>query len=119
MTVALSLPEQSPAGVVSGIYDGAGALVSQAVISQWATPTLYVAQPSLAGTYRVGAEVAGVATGQSAVQTVTAADQGLRLYQASNRPKVVAGKGMNSYAWELRVQRLVNGVVTGGADSGG
>ena len=117
MTVALSLPEQSPAGVVGGIYDGAGVLVSQTVLSSWRTSTLYVAQPSQAGTYRVGASIAGVTSGQSAVQTVTAAEQGLRLSQASNSPKVVAGKGMTSYAWELRVQRLVNGVVTGGADA--
>ena len=121
LTVNLSLTEQAPAGVVQGIYNAAtgGSLINQIVIpaGRAYSGTTYVAQPSLAGTYRVSAGIAGVASGLSAVQTVAAANAGLKLYQVSNQSKVIAGKGLNSYAWELRVQRLVNGVVTSGADA--
>ena len=121
VTVNLALAEQTPTGVVTGIYDASteGALTNQAVIAagSGSTDWRYIAQPSQAGTYRVSAAIAGLANAQSEVQTVTVANQGLRLYQAAGASKVIAGKGMNSYAWELRVQRLVNGAVAGGAEA--
>ena len=120
LTVNLSLTEQTPAGVVQGIYSAAtgGSVVNQIVIpaGRGYAGTTYVAQPSLAGTYRVSAGITGVASGLSAVQTVAAANQSLKLWQVNGRPKVIAGKGFNSYSWELRVQRVVNGAVSVGAD---
>ncbi|MFT3779448.1 MAG: hypothetical protein QM772_14440 [Ottowia sp.] len=121
LTVNLSLVDQSPAGVVNGIYNAAtgGTLVTQMVVpaGSRAAGWVYIAQPTQAGTYRVRAEIAGITTTLSAVQTVTAANQGLRLYQVNARPKVVVGKGLKSYIAELRVQRLDGGVVVNGAEA--
>ncbi|QTD46378.1 hypothetical protein [Ottowia testudinis] len=119
LTLNLSVPDQSPAGVVGGIYNRAGALISQVVLGTDTSYTdwLYVAQPAQAGTYRVGVDIPGVVSARSEVQTVTAADQGLRLRQVNGSPKVVVGKGMNSFAPELVLQRLVNGEVASGADA--
>ncbi|UJB64238.1 hypothetical protein YS110_05445 [Acidovorax sp. YS12] len=121
LTVSLSLAEQMPAGVVSGIYNAAtgGAVVNQIVIgaSRNYTDTIYVAQPAQAGTYRVAADIAGIALGQSVVQTVAEANQGLRLSQAENKSKVIVGKSLRSYASELSVQRVINGTVASGADA--
>ena len=121
MTINLGLLEQSPAGVVGGLYTAStgGTLTTQVVLSGNTSYTgwLYVAQPSQAGTYRVSADIAGIAGGQSDVQTVTVAEQGLRFYQANNRVKVVVGKGINSSPAELRLQRLINGEVAVGADA--
>ncbi|WP_158291843.1 hypothetical protein, partial [Lampropedia puyangensis] len=88
LTVALSLVEQEPVGVVNGIYSAAtaGSLITQLSIVQGRnySPSAYVAQPAAAGTYRVAAEIAGLATGQSAVQTVSAANQALKLSTYAN-----------------------------------
>jgi hypothetical protein len=94
-------------------------VVNQIVVGAGSNSTgwLYVAQPAQAGTYRVAANIAGIASGQSAVQTVAEANQGLRLSQAENKSKVIVGKSLRSYASELRVQRVINGTVASGADA--
>ncbi|WP_347486328.1 hypothetical protein ABFV80_001480 [Vandammella animalimorsus] len=123
-SIQLDLVEQTPAGVVNGIYSAAtgGNLITQLTIAKGhrSSTTAYIAQPALAGSYRVQADVAGITSGQSAVQTVAAAEQALQLkpYRGS---KVVAGKGMRSYHGgsdsDLSVQRIVNGSVSSGADA--
>ncbi|HEY0201143.1 MAG TPA: hypothetical protein VGC24_05575, partial [Burkholderiaceae bacterium] len=118
LTVQLSLPDQTPSGIVSGIYNSStgGALITQLTINPGSgnTDYGYVAQPAQAGTYRVGASIAGIASAQSAVQTVTASNLGLRLQTKVTPNKLWVGKGL--YGSELSVQRVVNGSVAAGAD---
>ncbi len=120
MTVQVSLVDQSPAGVVGGIYTAAdgGALVSQLAIGKDRRDTGwgYIERPGAAGTYRVLAQVQGLAEGKSEVQTVVAANQALRLTRYGGS-KLIVGKGLYSYSSELYVERLINGVVSNGADA--
>ncbi|WFF80130.1 carboxypeptidase-like regulatory domain-containing protein [Delftia tsuruhatensis] len=120
MTVQVSLVDQSPAGVVGGIYTAAdgGALVSQLVIGKDRRDTGwgYIERPGAAGTYRVLAQVQGLAEGKSNVQTVVAANQALKLTRYGG-DKLIVGKGLYSYYNELYVERLINGVVSNGADA--
>ncbi len=120
MTVQVSLVDQSPAGVVGGIYTAAdgGVLVSQLVIGKDRRDTGwgYIERPGAAGTYRVLAQVQGLAEGKSNVQTVVAANQALKLTRYGG-DKLIVGKGLYSYYNELYVERLINGVVSNGADA--
>ncbi|WP_332673681.1 hypothetical protein [Comamonas sp.] len=119
IAVHLGLTDQSPAGVVNGIYNQAsgGSLLTQLMIGKDSngTATAYIAQPSAAGTYRLSAEVVDVVSGKSEIQTVTAAQQALQLVRQSGT-KIVVGKGLTTYGSEVRVQRLLNGVVSVGAE---
>ncbi|MBD9584416.1 hypothetical protein IB269_23755, partial [Delftia sp. DLF01] len=112
MTVQVSLVEQTPSGVVGGIYTEAdgGVLVTQLAIGKDRRDTGwgYIERPSVAGTYRVMAQVEGLAEGQSAVQTVVAANQALKLTRYGG-DKLIVGKGLYSYSSELYVERLING----------
>jgi len=121
LTVNLGLTDQSPAGVVNGIYSAAsgGSLITQLTITKDnnSVGTGYIAQPSMAGTYRLNAEVVGVTNAKSGVQTVTAAEQGLKFTRTGGGSKLIVGKGLYSYYAELYVERLVNGVVSSGADA--
>ena len=47
---------------------------------------------------------------------MAAANQSLKLYAVGDEAKVVVGRALKSYAWELRVRRVVNGDVVSGAD---
>ncbi|KFJ12035.1 hypothetical protein DR66_3737 [Delftia acidovorans] len=120
MTVQVSLVEQTPSGVVGGIYTAAdgGVLVTQLAIGKDRRDTGwgYIERPSVAGTYRVLAQVQGLAEGQSEVQTVVAANQALKLTRYGG-DKLIVGKGLYSYSSELYVERLINGVVSNGADA--
>jgi hypothetical protein len=120
MTVQVSLVDQSPAGVVGGIYTAAdgGALVSQLVIGKDRRDTnwSYIERPVAAGTYRVLAQVQGLAEGKSEVQTVVVANQALKLTRYAGS-RLIVGKGLYSYYNELYVERLINGVVSNGADA--
>ncbi|QIL78472.1 hypothetical protein G7047_09955 [Diaphorobacter sp. HDW4A] len=80
------------------------------------TSTIYVAQPSLAGTYRISAQIAGVTSlTKSAVQTVSASQQALKLTARGTGGKAIVGKGLYTYGSEVYVERVVNGVVSSGA----
>src|SRR5256885_3341232 len=57
-----------------------------------------------------------LAEGKSEVQTVVAANQALRLTRYGGS-KLIVGKGLYSYSSELYVERLINGVVSNGADA--
>ncbi|MBD9579762.1 carboxypeptidase regulatory-like domain-containing protein, partial [Delftia sp. DLF01] len=57
-----------------------------------------------------------LAEGQSEVQTVVAANQALKLTRYGG-DKLIVGKGLYSYSSELYVERLINGVVSNGADA--
>ncbi|WP_202759248.1 carboxypeptidase-like regulatory domain-containing protein [Delftia acidovorans] len=119
LAVNVSLTDQEPAGVVNGISAGGSSLVSQLTIGKGGqyTNTGYVAQPATAGTYRVTAEIPGVTSGKSDVQTVVAAQQSLRVGRYDGGSRLLVGKGLYSYYNELYVERLINGVVSGGADA--
>ncbi len=119
LAVNVSLTDQEPAGVVNGISAGGSSLVSQLTIGKGGqyTNTGYVAQPATAGTYRVTAEIPGVTSGKSDVQTVVAAQQSLRVGRYDGASRLLVGKGLYSYYNELYVERLINGVVSGGADA--
>nr|WP_311465759.1 hypothetical protein [uncultured Ottowia sp.] len=119
LTVQLGLTDQQPAGVVNGFYDYNGKLIGQAVIAANSNlaGTLYVAQPAKAGTYRVSASIEGIASGQSEVQTVQAAQQALQLGLQGGLSKLVVGKGLKTYVYELYVMRMVNGQSVAGGDA--
>ena len=119
LTVQLGLMDQQPAGVVNGFYDYNGKLISQAVIASNSNSAgaLYVAQPAKAGAYRVSASIAGIASGQSEVQTVQAAQQALQLGLEGGLSKLVVGKGLKMYVYELYVMRMVNGQSVAGGDA--
>ena len=119
LTVQLGLTDQQPAGVVNGFYDYNGKLIGQAVIAANSNlaGTLYVAQPAKAGAYRVSASIEGIASGQSEVQTVQAAQQALQLGLQGGLSKLVVGKGLKTYVYELYVMRMVNGQSVAGGDA--
>ncbi|WP_156517062.1 carboxypeptidase-like regulatory domain-containing protein [Delftia sp. GW456-R20] len=119
LAVNVSLTDQEPAGVVNGISAGGSSLVSQLTIGKGGqyTNTGYVAQPATAGTYRVTAEIPGVTSGKSDVQTVVAAQQSLRVGRYDGASRLLVGKGLYSHYNEMYVERLINGVVSGGADA--
>jgi hypothetical protein len=107
--------------VVNGIYSAgsAGSLITQLTIpkdSTWAQAQRYIAQPSTAGTYRLSAEIVGLTSAKSEVQTVLAATQALTLTRYGGS-KLILGKGLYNYVYEFYVQRLINGVVSNGADA--
>lgn len=58
-------------------------------------------------------EIAGLTSAKSEVQTVLAASQSLRLVR-NGGSKLILGKGLYSYYYEFYVERLINGVVSGG-----
>jgi ethanolamine utilization microcompartment shell protein EutL len=58
----------------------------------------------------------GLTSAKSEVQTVMAADQALKLH-AHGGSKLILGKGLYNYYNEFYVQRLINGVVSNGADA--
>ncbi|MFC3216697.1 hypothetical protein [Comamonas sp. JC664] len=62
------------------------------------------------------AEVVGVTAEKSEVQTVTATAQGLRLTKYSGS-KLIVGKGLYNYYREFYVERLINDVVSNGAEA--
>ena len=119
LSLNLSLTDQAPAGVVNGIYSAGsgGSLITQLMIEKdnAGTSTAYIAQPSVAGSYRLSVEIAGLTSAKSEVQTVLAASQSLRLVR-NGGSKLILGKGLYSYYYEFYVERLINGVVSGGAD---
>ena len=119
LTVQLGLMDQQPAGVVNGFYDYNGKLISQAVIASNSNSAgaLYVAQPAKAGAYRVSASIAGIGSGQSEVQTVQAAQQAVQLGLQGGLSKLVVGKGLKTYVYELYVMRMVNGQSVAGGDA--
>ncbi|MDR6841146.1 hypothetical protein, partial [Pseudoxanthomonas sacheonensis] len=120
-TAATNLPfdlarvEASPADIVDGFYS---ALTGGSAITQVVVPArgdyggaysdyVYVGSPTAAGSYKVQATATGIATGTSTVQTVSA--PALRILNANGQPKVIVGKGMNSYVNEVYVERTANG----------
>ncbi|MCD2166234.1 hypothetical protein, partial [Comamonas koreensis] len=119
LAVNVSLSDQAPAGVVNGIYDQSGNLITQITIpkGQVRSTSGYVAQPTAAGTYRVSVDISGIVNVKSDLQTVSAAQEGLRLGR-ENGTKAVVGKGLYSYyTGEVYVERLINGAAGSGANA--
>ncbi len=94
-TVALSITDATPAGIVSAFHDEAsgGSAITQLVFPAGPQNQLtvkgFVGQPTTAGTYTVTGTVSGLATGTSATQTVAASGT-LEFMRSS----VVVGKGL-------------------------
>ncbi|QOC23489.1 hypothetical protein IC757_04940 [Wenzhouxiangella sp. AB-CW3] len=106
-TVALSIVGDDPVGLIDGIWNSAseGELITQISFaadsnrSDW----IYVGTPSMAGSYRVSAEIPGLLDQQSGVQTVVLPE--LRF----SRSEAVAGEGMTSTSGYLWVRRQADG----------
>jgi hypothetical protein len=118
--INLSIVEDSPSGLVPGVYDAAtgGNLITHTVIKAGQTNTyaccdyrwIYVATPTSAGTYKVRAEIPGTSIAVSGVQTVALPD--LKFSTSA----MTVGKGLQSYTYEVYVYRSVNGNSLNGTD---
>jgi len=115
LPISLSIVEGTPAGIVDGFYSAStgGTAVTQLVLRKDNTTseTAYVGTPTAAGSYKVQASAAGVASGTSGVTTVSAPQLQF------NISSVIVGKGLKTYYYEARVRRAVNGTVFNGAEA--
>ena len=115
LPVNLSIVEGTPAGIVDGFYSGltGGTAVTQFILRKdnVTSETAYVGTPTTAGSYKVQASAAGVASGTSGVITVSAPQ--LQFSVSS----VIVGKGLKTYYYEARVRRAVNGTVFNGTEA--
>lgn len=108
ITIDLAVVEQNPAGIIDGFYAAAtgGAAITQVTLAAGnaTTPNVYIAAPTVAGTYRVQASVPSLgASTPSAVVNVTAPE--LRFSDTT----LTVGRGLRSYQYEVYVYRAVNG----------
>jgi hypothetical protein len=119
MPIDLSIVEANPAGIIDGFYGAltGGTAITQVVLRQGASYThtgngyTHVATPTAAGSYKVNASAAGVASATSALVTVTPPE--LKF----SRTSVTVGKGLKTYYDEIYVQRAVNGAVFNGSEA--
>ena len=120
MTANINLTDQNPEGVVNGLYNQGtgGNLITQLVIDKGSNQsnTAYISQPEKPGNYRVEFNIPEIVEAKSKIQTVAAAEHSLQLMRTYGG-KAIIGKGMNTYRYEIRVERLINGVVSAGADA--
>lgn len=110
-TIALSFINDNPLGLVPRFYDQAtgGTLQTATIIPEGRTGSnysgySYVATPTIGGVYQIQASLAGIGSGISEVQTVSAPDLVLTHSGAG-----IIGKGLTSYCFQLRVQQQING----------
>jgi hypothetical protein len=119
MPIDLSIMEANPSGIIDGFYSAmtGGTAVTQVVLRQGTSYTYtgngytHVATPTAAGSYKVNASAAGVASATSALVTVTAPE--LKF----SRTGVTVAKGFNTYYDEVYVQRALNGTAFNGAEA--
>ncbi len=97
------------AGGVVQIYSAAsgGSVITQSVIAAGTSniPTVYAGEPTATGSYIITANIPGIASANSALQTVSPAD--LRLNFGTSA--LTVGKGLNSYDYDVYVYRTLNG----------
>jgi trimeric autotransporter adhesin len=121
IALALSITDDSPAGIIGGIYDVAtgGSPITRRTISAGASNSQqapggnnHVGVPTQSGSYKVTATASGLGTWSSAVQTVTSPQ--LRIY--SPYPSIKVGKGLKTANGYYYVERIVNGTAFAGPD---
>jgi trimeric autotransporter adhesin len=121
IALALSITDDSPAGIIGGIYDVAtgGSPITSRTISAGASNSQqapggnnHVGVPTQSGSYKVTATASGLGTWSSAVQTVTSPQ--LRIY--SPYPSIKVGKGLKTANGYYYVERIVNGTAFAGPD---
>lgn len=104
----LSVLDGSQNGLIQGFYraiSGGEALTRLTVLAgQGQSGHAYVGSPTALGTYRIGAQAAGVAQGAS--DLVTVGEVALRF----NRVNHIIGKGMRTGNGYVEVQRTINGM---------
>ncbi|HEY0061037.1 MAG TPA: hypothetical protein VGC21_02885 [Telluria sp.] len=117
LPIDLSIVEAAPAGIVPGFTNAGGTGVTQVILRANQSETYsggngytYVSTPTAPGTYKVRANASGIATLTSDPVTVSAPQ--LQFSRAS----VVVGKGFRTYLYEVRVQRVVQGQLSNGAE---
>ena len=119
-TIALSIEDASPEGLVAGLLDHNGNVASDIVIPAGQYDSYhytggyryrYVATPTMAGAYKVGASLPGIGAWTTGTQTVAVPD--LRF----SRGTAVVAKGMNTYMYEVYLRRTVNGNAFYGMDA--
>jgi hypothetical protein len=115
IAVDLSIIEANPSDIVSGFYNASsgGTLVNQLTIPAGSTgsSSFYVGTPSGAGTYKVNASAAGIASVTSAPVTVTQPE--LKFSTSA----VTVAKDFKTYSVEVYISRAVNGTNFSGADA--
>ncbi len=110
-TIALSIEEASPEGLVAGFLDRHGNATTQVVIAEGRSDShgsynqqyTYVGTPTMAGTYKVGASLPGIGTWASGTQTVVGAQLEF------SRATIIAGHGLATYSYEVNVRLRANG----------
>jgi trimeric autotransporter adhesin len=122
IALALSITDDSPPGIIGGIYDVAtgGSPVTGRTISAGASSSQqapggnnHVGVPTQSGSYKVTATASGLGAWSSAVQTVTSPQ--LRIY--SVYPSIKVGKGLKNATGYIYVERIVNGTAFAGPDA--
>lgn len=106
MPINLAIVDAAPAGIVGAFFDAAsgGSSISQVLLRKGWTVSdrVYVGVPGAAGTYKVQASIAGLATGTS--DPVTVAAQNLSLAFATTTVSVDPGASVVT-----SISRLMNG----------
>ncbi len=106
MAINLAIIDAAPAGIIGGFFDAAsgGSAISQVLLrqGQTASDTVFVGVPAAAGSYRVQAAIAGIATGTS--DPVSVAAQNLSLAFATTSVSVDPGASVVT-----SISRLMNG----------
>jgi len=112
LPIEIAVTDESTSGIIPGLYDVAnsGNPVTQLILKTGQTYTNagYVDTPTMSGTYKVSAQIAGGNNAVSPLQTVTTPE--LRFSTST----ITVGKGLNTYYWEVTISRLVNGQVLNG-----
>jgi hypothetical protein len=100
LPVVLGLAEQTPPGVVSGLFDAGGnslsslvvrAGLSYASLSSGDMDFAYVGSPQMAGTYRVSAQISGHTQQLSTLQDVSEGTLALQFSESSGSEQVGLG----------------------------
>lgn len=106
MTINLAIVDAAPAGIVGGFFDAAngGSAISQVLLRQGqsASDMAFIGIPVTAGSYKVQAAIAGIATGTS--DPVAVAAQNLLLAFATTSVSVDPGASVVT-----SISRLMNG----------
>ena len=115
LPIDLSIVEASTPGIVPGFHSAqtAGTATTQVTLpaDRSYSNTVYVDTPTVAGSYKVQASAAGIATSASSLVTVSAPTLGF------SRSTVVVGKGLRNYEYEVTVRRMVDGATFNGAEA--
>ncbi len=120
LPVALSVIDQMPEGVVSGIYSAlaGGESISATTIDvgQTSSAAAYVERPTQNGQYKISAlPSGGSASALSSIQYVETA--GLRMTTHNVSGTIVVGRGTKTVSGDVSVERVANGEPFSGAEA--